>query len=100
MFFKQVCILFLILALFGYIYGDWVFYKQAHYMLNQQYYIPAYEAFERLIRYYPKSKYVKEAREQMQNLRKHNIELDQLLKKNEDELMKLQKEREKTESFR
>ncbi len=100
MFFKQICIIFLILAILGYIYGDWVFYKQAHYMLEQEYHIPAYEAFERLIRYYPKSKYVKEARMQMQRLRSSDADLDKMLKKNEQDFLELQKKREKTESFR
>ncbi len=100
MFFKQICILFLVLAIFGYIYGDYIFYKQAHFMLSQQYPIPAYEAFERIVKYYPKSKYVKEAKQQMDFLRAHNEELNKMLSKNESDYMKTQKQREKVESFR
>jgi hypothetical protein len=99
-FFKQICIVIVILGILGYIYGDYVFYRQAHYMLESQYPIPAYEAFERLIKYYPKSKYVKEARMQMERLRKSNSDLNKLLEKNEAEFIKTQKEREKKESFR
>ena len=100
MFFKQICIAFLVLAILGYIYGDYIFYKQAHFMLAQQYPIPAYEAFERIVKYYPKSKYVKEARQQMDILRSHNEELNKMLSKNESDYMKTQKQREKVESFR
>ena len=100
MFFKQVCILFLVLAILGYIYGDFVFYKQAQFMMSQQYPIPAYEAYERIIKYYPNSKYCKEARMQMEKLRTQSDELNKMLTKNEAEYKKLQKEREKTESFR
>ena len=100
MFFKQLCIVFVVLGILGYIFGDYVFLQQAHFMLNQQYPIPAYEAYERLIKYYPNSKYVKEAREQMDKLRKNNSELNQILTKNEANYQKQQKAREKTESFR
>ncbi len=100
MFFKQLCIGILVLAILGYIYGDYIFYKQAHFMLDQQYPIPAYEAFERIIKYYPKSKYVKEARMQMEKLRKSSGDLDKMLSKNEAEMTKIQKQKEKTESFR
>lgn len=100
MFFKHICIVVVVLCILGYIFGDYVFYKQAHFMLNQQYPVPAYEAFERIVKYYPNSKYVKEAREQMQRLRKSSSDLDTLLSKNEAEYKKLQKEREKKESFR
>lgn len=100
MFFKQICIAFLVLSILGYIYGDYIFYKQAEFMLSQQYPIPAYEAYERIIKYYPKSKYVKIAKEQMAKLRTKNSELDNVMNKNEAELSKKQKEREKVESFR
>ena len=100
MFFKQICILFIILGILGYIFGDYIFLKQADFMLAQQYPIPAYEAYERLIKYYPKSKYVKFAREQMVKQRSKNSELDTVMNKNEAELAKKQKEREKVESFR
>jgi outer membrane protein assembly factor BamD (BamD/ComL family) len=100
MFFKQICIVFVVLGILGYIFGDHVFLMQAHFMLNQQYPIPAYEAYERLIKYYPNSKYVKEARSEMDRLRKATPELDQMLSKNEANYQKQQKAREKTESFR
>ena len=100
MFFKQVIILFIILGILGYCFGDYVFYEQGHYMMKNQYPIPAYEAFERLIKYYPKSKFVKEARMHMEKLRARDGDLNRLLEKNEAEFTKTQKEREKTESFR
>lgn len=100
MFFKQICIVFVLLGIWGFFYGDYIFYKQAHYMLYQQYTIPAYEAFERIVKYYPKSKYVKEAREQMAKLRASSGELEKELEKREAEFRKTQKSREKTESFR
>ena len=100
MFFKQILILFIVLGIMGYMFGDYIFYEQGHYMMKHQYPIPAYEAFERLIKYYPKSKFAKEARTHMENLRARNGDLNRLLEKNEAEFTKTQKEREKTESFR
>ena len=100
MFFKQICIVFIILGILGYIYGDYIFYKQAEFMLAQQYPIPAYEAYERIIKYYPKSKYAKIAKEQMAKLRTKNSDLDNVMNKNEKELAKKQKQQEKVESFR
>ena len=100
MFFKQLCILILVLAILGYVFGDYIFYKQAQFMMSQQYPIPAYEAYERIIKYYPQSKYVKEARIQMEKLRSSNSDLNKMLSKNEAEMTKIQKQKEKTESFR
>ena len=100
MFFKQICIVFIILGILGYMFGDYIFYEQGHYMIRHQYPIPAYEAFERLVKYYPNSKFAKEARMQMDKLRSRNGELNKILEKNEAEFTKIQKEREKTESFR
>lgn len=100
MFFKQITIVFIALCILGYIYGDYIFYQQAHYMLSQQYNIPAYDAFARIVKYYPQSRYVKEAREQMERLRKTSRDLDQHLMKNEAKYREIQKERQKTESFR
>ena len=100
MFFKQIVILFIVLGIMGYMFGDYIFYEQGHYMMKQQYPIPAYEAFERLVKYYPKSKFAKEARANMEALRKKDGDLNKLLEKNEADFSKRQKEREKTESFR
>jgi outer membrane protein assembly factor BamD (BamD/ComL family) len=100
MFFKQVVILFIVLGVLGYAFGDYIFYEQGHYMMKNQYPIPAYEAFERLVKYYPKSKFAKEARANMEKLRNANGDLNKLLEKNEAEFTKTQKEREKIESFR
>mgnify|MGYP003399604467 CR=1 FL=1 len=100
MFFKQVVILFVVLGILGYAFGDYVFYEQGKYMMNNQYPIPAYEAFERLVKYYPKSRFVKEARANMEKLRKSSGDLNKMLEKNEAEYSKTQKEREKIESFR
>ena len=69
-------------------------------MMKNQYPIPAYEAFERLIKYYPKSKFAKEARMHMERLRARDGDLNKLLEKNEAEFSKTQAQREKTESFR
>lgn len=100
MFFKQICIVTVILCILGYIFGDYVFYRQAQYMQSMQYTIPAYEAYERILKYYPQSKYAKEARQQMDLLRSKSRDLSQQLEKNEKEYSKIQKERAKTESFR
>lgn len=100
MFFKQICIIFVILGILGYIYGDWIFYRQACYMLNMQYTIPAYEACERIIKYYPKSRYCKFARETMDTLRKTSRDLQSQLAKNEEKYRKEQKIREEKESYR
>ncbi len=100
MFFKHVCILFAVLCILGYVFGDYIFYRQAQFMIYQQYTIPAYEAYERLIRYYPNSKYAKEARKEMVRLRSSNADLNKYLEKNESKYMKTQKEKEKIESYR
>ena len=100
MFFKHVCILFIVLGILGYVFGDYIFYKQAQFMMYNQYPIPAYEAYERLVKYYPKSKYAKEARIEMGKLRSSSGELNKLLEKNEAEFSKTQKAKKKTESFR
>ena len=100
MFLKQITVFFILLCILGYIFGDYVLYQQAHYMLNQQYTIPAYEAFERIVKHYPKSRYAKEAREQMEKLRASSRDLSQKLAKDEAEYRKIQEKRQKTESFR
>lgn len=100
MFFKQVCIVIVVICIFGYIFGDWVLIQQAHYMVEHQYTIPAYEAYEKVVKYYPSSKYVKEAKAEMEKLRETSGDLQVQLKKSEAEYRKVQQEREKKESFR
>lgn len=99
MFFKQICIGILLLAVWGFFYGDYIFYKQAEFMLWQDYKMPAYEAYERIVKYYPKSKYVKFARQKMAEIRKSSDFVSTELEKKENEYRKIQLEREKKESF-
>ncbi|HEY9069002.1 MAG TPA: hypothetical protein VIV61_02035 [Candidatus Ozemobacteraceae bacterium] len=100
MFFKQILIIFLILGLLGYVYGDRLFYFQANLMINWQYDFPAYEAFERIVRYYPGSKYRAEAYKMMDILIKRNGDLRNYLNQRDSEIRKLEKQRAKQESFR
>lgn len=100
MFFKQICIVVLGLCIWGYFYGDYIFYKQAEYMIYQGYNMPAYESYERIVRYYPTGKYAKLARQKMQELRDKCGVVAVELAKREKEYEKEQKTREKNESFR
>ncbi|GAB4283244.1 MAG: hypothetical protein Kow0029_29260 [Candidatus Rifleibacteriota bacterium] len=99
MFFKQILIGFIILGILGYFFGDHIFYFQGNLMMRWQYPLPAYEAYERIIHYYPDSKYCKEARKLMKALRTRNADLNKYLDKKEQEIKKLQEERQKKQSF-
>ncbi len=100
MFFKQILILFIILGIVGFVYGDRLFYFQANLMINWQYDFPAYEAFERIVRYYPNSKHRAEAYKMMDILIKRNGDLRNYLNKRDSEIRKLEKQRSTQESFR
>ncbi len=99
MFFKQLVIGFMILGILGYVFGDHVFYYQANLMMRWQYSMPAYEAYERIVRYYPDSKYAKEARLMMTALRERSSDLNKYLEKKEKEIKKIQDDRQKKQSF-
>jgi hypothetical protein len=100
MFFKHILIGFIILGIVGFMYGDRVFYFQAHFMMNMQYDFPAYEAYERIVRYYPKSPHRMEALKMMDNLMKRNGDLKRYIEGKDTEIKKLEKERSKREDFR
>lgn len=99
MFFKHILIGFMILGILGYVFGDHLFYYQANLMMRWQYSLPAYEAYERIVRYYPDSRYIKEARSMMAALRERSADLNKLLEKKEQEIKKIQEERQKRQSF-
>lgn len=99
MFFKHIMVLFIILGILGYVYGDRIFYFQATMMLNWQYDFPAYEAFERIIHYYPNSPHKVEAQKWMEILPKRNSELRNYLQSRDSELRKREKDRSSRESF-
>ncbi|RCK81578.1 MAG: hypothetical protein OZSIB_0712 [Candidatus Ozemobacter sibiricus] len=100
MFFKQILVLFIVLGVLGFIYGDRLFYFQANIMINWQYDFPAYEAYERIVHYYPKSPYRQEALKMMEILVKRNGDLRRYLDKRDSGLKKLEKERAKQMEFR
>lgn len=99
MFFKQILVGFMILGVLGYLFGDHVFYYQANLMMRWQYSMPAYEAFERIVRYYPDSRYVKESRLMMNALRERSSDLNRFLEQKEKEIKKIQDDRQKKQSF-
>lgn len=99
MFFKHIVIGFIILGVLGYMFGDHVFYFQGNLMMRWQYPLPAYEAYERIVRYYPESQYVGEAKTLMKALKKRSGDLNRYINKKEDELKKIQGERQKKQSF-
>ena len=99
MFFKHIMIGFIILGIIGFFYGDHLFYFQAQTMQRWQYPLPAYEAYERIVQYYPDSKFVPEAVEMMKHLRERNPHIDRTMGKKEKNLKKIQERRQKKESF-
>ncbi|MDD2998023.1 MAG: hypothetical protein PHV05_03105, partial [Candidatus Riflebacteria bacterium] len=74
MFFKHILVAFMILGVLGFFFGDHVFYYQANLMMRWQYSLPAYEGYERIVRYYPESKYAKEARAMIAALRERSAD--------------------------
>lgn len=100
MFFRQILVLFIILGILGYMYGDRIFYFQAHFMMNIQYDFPAYEAYERIVRYYPQSPHRMEALKMMDILKNRNWELKSYIETKDKDIKKLEKERAKKEEFR
>ena len=99
MFFKHIVIGFIILGIFGYLFGDHVFYFQGNLMMRWQYPLPAYEAYERIVRYYPDSKYSAEAKLMMKSLRERSRDLNRYIEHKEKDLKKIQEERQKKQSF-
>lgn len=99
MFFKHILVAFIILGVLGFLYGDRVFYFQARLMINWQYDFPAYEAFERIVQYYPKSPYRDEAYKMMDILQKRNHDLRKYLESRDFKLKKLQEERSRKEAY-
>lgn len=100
MYFKHVMIGFFILGLFSWFYGDHILYYQAKLMIQWQYDRPAYEAYEKIVTFYPESRYYKEVREKMKTLRIGNRDLDKVIQKKEQEMERRNKEKEAIESFR
>ncbi|PKL42844.1 MAG: hypothetical protein CVV41_12505 [Candidatus Riflebacteria bacterium HGW-Riflebacteria-1] len=99
MFFKHIVIGFMIIGVLGYMFGDHVFYFQANLMVRWQYPLPAYEAYERIIRYYPQSQFTGEAKIMMKALRERSRDLNRYIEQKETELKKIQDDRQKKQSF-
>jgi outer membrane protein assembly factor BamD (BamD/ComL family) len=99
MFFKHIVIGFMIIGVLGYMFGDHVFYFQANLMVRWQYPLPAYEAYERIIRYYPQSQFIGEAKIMMKALRERSRDLNRYIEQKETELKKIQDDRQKKQSF-
>ncbi len=89
----------MILGVLGYFFGDHVFFFQGNLMMRWQYPLPAYEAYERIIQYYPDSRYAGDARKLMKALRERSGDLNKILEKKEKEIKKIQDDREKKQSF-
>lgn len=100
MWFKHIFVLFVILGILGFFYGDKIFYFQAHFMMGIQYDFPAYEAYEKIIRYYPASPHITEARKMMKELRKRNWELNSYVADRDKEFETIEKNRSAKEEFR
>lgn len=75
MFFKYLMIAAIAVCVLGFLYGDHIFKFQADLMMNWMYGVPAYEAYERIVLYYPKSKFRTEAEKMMQALYKNNTDV-------------------------
>lgn len=99
MYFKKIAFIFAILGVLGYIYGDRIFYFQANMMMRWQYPMPAYEAYERIVRNYPDSPHIKEARMMMEQLVERSPELKKYLNKKYKGSKKREAERAKQRSF-
>ncbi|MBU1109415.1 MAG: hypothetical protein KKB51_22230 [Candidatus Riflebacteria bacterium] len=99
MFFKHIVIGFIIIGILGYMFGDHLFYFQGNMMMRWQYTLPAYEAYERIIRHYPQSQFVPEAKVMMKALRERSRDLNKFINEKEVELKKIQDERQKKQSF-
>jgi len=100
MFVKQILVAFLVLGIVGFLYGDRVFRFQANLMIGWMYDFPAYEAYERIVHYYPNSPYRTEALKMMEILTKRNRDLRLYLEKRDSGLRKSEKERSKQMEFR
>jgi outer membrane protein assembly factor BamD (BamD/ComL family) len=92
-------IIFIVIGILGYLFGDYIFYFQGNLMMRWQYPMPAYEAYERIVQYYPDSKYIKEARKLMKSLRERSGDLNKYLEQKEKKIKKIQEERQKKQSF-
>jgi hypothetical protein len=100
MFFKHILILFIILGILGFMYGDKIFYFQAHFMMNISYDFPAYEAYEKIVRYYPGSPHRAEALKMMDVLKARNYELRSYIADKDKEIRKIEKDRAAKEEYR
>lgn len=100
MFFRQILVIFILLGILGYIFGDYILYFQAIFMLKIDYEIPAYEAFEKIILYYPNSKYRKEALQKMEQLAKRNPQIQRILEKRKTQTKEVEAKRSKIIDFR
>ena len=99
MFFKHIVIFFVVLGILGFIYGDRIFYFQARLMMSWQYDFPAYEAFERIIHYYPQSPHRAEAKKMLEILPKRNSDLRNYLKKRDSQTQKMLEDQARKEAY-
>ncbi|MFZ2957126.1 MAG: hypothetical protein WA705_09570 [Candidatus Ozemobacteraceae bacterium] len=99
MIFRYIMIGFIIMGILGFLYGDRVFLFQANLMIGWMYDFPAYEAYERIVQYYPSSPYKKEALKMMEILVKRNGDLRNYLEKRDSGGKKTAQNRAKQETF-
>ncbi|MBF0499428.1 MAG: hypothetical protein HQM09_04810 [Candidatus Riflebacteria bacterium] len=99
MFFRYIMVAFIILGIMGFLYGDRIFKFQADLMIGWMYDFPAYEAYERIIQYYPSSPYKQEALKMMEILTKRNADLRNYLNKRDSGSKKVMENRAKQDTF-
>ena len=99
MFFRYILIGFILLGIFGFFYGDRIFLFQAELMIGWQYDLPAYEAYERIIQYYPSSPFRGEAQKMMEVLIKRNADLRRYLEQRDKGSKKEAQKRAQAEAF-
>lgn len=75
MFFKYLFAASILICILGVVYGDHLFKFQADLMLGWMYSVPAYEAYERIVLYYPKSQFREEAEKMMKTLYEKNADV-------------------------
>ena len=99
MFFRYLLIGMILLSLVGWMYGDHLFKMQADLMLGWMYSIPAYEAYERIVLYYPKSEFREEAEKMMKTLYDKNADVRNYINDRDKGAQKLEKIRQDKEKY-
>ncbi len=99
MFFRYLMIGSIILSLLGVFYGDHLFKFQADLMMGWMYAVPAYEAYERIVMYYPKSQFREEAEKMMKTLYEKNTDVKLYIDQRDKGARKAEKTRQEKERY-